>query len=151
MNRIEIIKQELEKPEYLDLMEKQDYPALANMLNQKSTISNPEPQVQIPKPITTIDLWQRITPQEGLEIYKISKLKADIDAAIASNNRTSLAALFAITSQLISQTSKEKIESLLAETIPDPNYKSEIEGESIAEKLGLELVREDEIQSALNP
>jgi hypothetical protein len=150
MNRIEIIKQELEKDKYSELIAKQNYPAIALLLNQKPQTDNPEPQKNIPKPLKILDLWQQITPEEGLEIYKIPDLKANIENAVDLNKRDSLEALIAIASLLVSEESKTKINALLAETIPDPNYKPFIVGESIAEELGLELVFDFEIQAALN-
>jgi hypothetical protein len=150
MSRIEIIKQELEKPEYADLVTAQNYPAIALLMNAKPSISNPEPQQNIPKPLNILSLWQQITPQEALEVYKIPDLKSNIENAVDLNKRDSLEALIAIASLLVSEESKNKINALLAETIPDPNYKPFIEGQSIAQELGLELVFDFEIQAALN-
>jgi hypothetical protein len=150
MSRIEIIQQELEKTKYAELVAAQDYPGIALLLNEKSLIKNPEPQQDIPKPLQILDLWKQITTQEGLEIYKIPDLKANIENAVDLNKRDSLEALIAIASQLVSTESKSKIQTLLAETIPDPNYKPIIEGESIAQELGLNVVYDYEIQSALN-
>lgn len=150
MNKIEIIKTELQKPEYQELIIKQDYPRLAEILNKKPLIDNPESQKTISKPITTIGLWQQITPQEGLEIYKIPALKPDINEAVASGDRQSLQALLAIASQILSPESVAKIQTLFSQKIPDPSYKARIQGESVAESLGLGFVREDEIQAALN-
>jgi hypothetical protein len=146
---LELLKIELGKPEYLELVTAEDYPGLVNILNNKPLIDNPEPQQVISKPVTIIDLWQQITPQEGLEIYKISNLKPDIDNAIATNNLNNLQILLAIASQIISAESTQKLQALLLQTIPDPNYKSQMQGESVAEKLGF-LIGEAEIQSALN-
>ena len=150
MNRIETIRQELKNSKYLQLVTSQDYPALAFALNEKPLIKNPQPQKEIPKPITIMDLWINITPQEGLELYEIPGLKNDVEGAIASNNRNSLMALTAIAAQVISAESVKKIQALLAETILDPNYKTQVEGESLAEQFGLGFVEETEIQSALN-
>lgn len=151
MNRIEIIKQELKDSKYLQLVKLQNYPALTSALNHKPLITNPQPQKEISEPITMMKLWMNITPQEGLELYRIPGLKNDVEEAIASNNRAGLMALVAIAAQIISEASAKKIQTLLAETMLDPNYKTQVEGESIAEQLGLEFVEEAEIQFALNP
>jgi hypothetical protein len=149
--KIDIIAQELEKPEYSSLAAAQDYPGLSQQLNQKPLINNPTPQADIPKPITILELFNCVTPQEGLEIYKIPNLKPDIDHAIANSLRQNLAALLAIVSQLISEESSGKIQALLSEEIPDPSYQPQISGQSRAEELGIYPVTNEDIQSALNP
>lgn len=147
---IELLRIELSKAKYSLLFAAQDYPALVDMLSLKPLIDNPEPQQVISKPVTIVELWQQITPQEGLEIYKIPNLKPDIDNAIATNNLNDLQILLAIASQVISSESVAKLQALLAQTILDPNYKPQIQGESIAESLGFEFIKESDVQSALN-
>jgi hypothetical protein len=148
--KIDIIAQELEKSEYTNLVAAQDYPGLAQQLNQKPLIDNPTSQADIPKPITILELFNCVTHQEGLEIYKIPNLKPDIDHAIANNLRQNLAALLAIVSQLISEESSGKIQALLSDEIPDPSYQSQVLGQSRAEELGIYPVTNEDIQSALN-
>lgn len=149
--KIDILAQELEKTEYADLVAAQNYPAIAARLNQKPLIDNPTPQGKIPKPINILDLFRCVTPQEGLEIYKIPNLKPDIDHAIAGNLRDNLTALLAIASEVISVESATKIQALLNEEISDPNHQSQILGQSRAEELDIYPVADEDVQAALNP
>lgn len=148
MNKIEIIKQELEKEEYKELIEKQDYPAIASYINNKPLTDNPLPVEKIPKPITLLELFERITPQEALGIYR-DGLKKDIENAVLSNNRTSLQLLFAIASLSLSPSSAVNVQNLLAQEVDDPNYSAQIKGQSIANLLSIDDVTDIEIQGIL--
>lgn len=149
MSKINLIKQELQKSTYADLVTAQDYTQLADVLNQKPLIDNPEPQSDIYQPVTILELFQAVTSAEGLNIYQAG-IKPDIDHAVETKARNNLLALLEIAKQLISEESATNIENLMARTIPDPSYQSQILGRSIAEVGGYFPVTNSDIQAALN-
>jgi HAMP domain-containing protein len=53
-SRIEILRTELANTEYADLVTAQNYPAIANLLNNRPLIPNPDTQTEVPK-IPTIE------------------------------------------------------------------------------------------------
>lgn len=148
MTKFNIIKEELKKEEYKELIERQDYSAIANYINNKPLIDNPISVEKVPKPITLSELFECITPQEALEIYK-NGLKKDIEDATLTNNRTSLQLLFAISNISLSSNSAANVQNLLTQEIDDPNYLSQIKGQSIANLLNISDVVDAEIQGIL--
>lgn len=149
MNKFELIKTELKKPEYLELVEAQNYPAIAVLLNQQPLKPNPKPQEKIPKPITLIDLFQQITPLEALEINKIPGMVDRLENVTEKNDRIKLQALFKTIQVLLGVDSQNKIQALMQQTILDPNYEAQIRVQSRAEELGIGLVTNEDIQACL--
>ena len=145
-----ILESELLSPEYAELVKAQNYPAIANKLNKKELVDNPEKQQTIPKPLTLIELFQQITPAEALEIAKVPGIIDRIERAANENNRVGLQSLFFIIGSLLSNDSKIKIEALLKQTELDPNYQPTILGESRTEKLGIYPVTDINVQEVLN-
>ncbi|QLE42269.1 hypothetical protein FD723_18795 [Nostoc sp. C052] len=150
VNVIEILKSELAKSEYTALVQSQDYPAIASLLNKKPLIPNPVGQITVDKLPTILELFAAITPAEAIEIYKIPGLVADIRVAADSKNKASLQAYLVIVSGLLSQQSKDAVQILLNQTQLDPNYQSQIPGQSKAEQLGVYPVSPSQVQEALN-
>jgi hypothetical protein len=148
--RIEIIKEELTKEQYALLVEDQDYPVIANQLNEKPLIPNPTPQATVPKIPAILELFGAIAPVEAIEIYKIPGLVGDIRTAAETRNKAALEAYFTIVSGLLSEKSKTAITALLNQTQLDPNYRAQINGQSKAELLQIYPVTASQVQEALN-
>lgn len=149
-NRINILKTELQKSTYADLIVQQNYPAIASILNNAPLIPNPLQQSMIWNCPSILELFAAITPNEALQIYQIPNFVADIRMAIDQSAKDSLFAYLEMAKTLISETSRNKLENLLGMEQPDPNYQPQILGRSIAETLGIYPVSESEIQEALN-
>lgn len=149
-NNIQIIKTELTNPSYASLITVQDYVGIANLLNQIPLIPNPVAQATVDKLPGILDLFGAIAPAEAVEIYKIPGLVQDIRTATETSNKAALQAYFVIASTLLSQQSQTAVQTLLNQTQPDPNYQSQISGQSRAEQLGIYPVSPSQIQEALN-
>jgi hypothetical protein len=150
MNKITILRTELELPEYEQIVATQNYPAIATLLNNRPLINNPVPQEKIPKQLTLVDLFQAITPQESVDTFKIPGLLDRIENVVNANDRINIAILFEVVKTYISQNSKDNLANLLALTEPDPNWQSQIFGQSRSEELNIYPVNEQEVQEALN-
>ncbi|MBN3993895.1 MAG: hypothetical protein HWQ36_26275 [Nostoc sp. NMS2] len=150
MSKITTLKTELELPEYAQIVATQNYPGIAALLNQKPLIPNPVPQEELPKQLTLVNLFQAITPQEAVDTFKIPGLLDRIESVANGNDRVNIAILFEVVKTYISQNSKDNLANLLALTEPDPNWQSQIFGQSRSEELNIYPVNEQEVQEALN-
>lgn len=151
-NKIEILRQELAKPEYQELVnvEQQDYSAIAQLLNNRPIIPNPVPQENVWKCPQILELFAAITPQEGIELYKIPNLVEDIRTAINERKRESLNAYFSMVQSLVRPASVSNLQALLNQEISDSNYQQNILGLSKAQELNIYPVSEIDVQGALN-
>lgn len=146
MTGLNIIKSELEKPDYADLVKAQDYQGIADNLNDRPLIPNPVPQSHVDKLPTILELFGAIAPAEAIEIYKLPGLVSDIRTAAETKDKAALLAYLTIVSSLLSQKSKDAIAALLAQTELDPSYQSQVSAQSIAETLGIDPVTPGQIQ-----
>lgn len=149
-NKTEILKTELAKPEYQELVALQNYPAIAQLLNNRQIAPNPTPQSDVWKCPTILEVFAAITPTEAIELYKIPGLVADIRMSLDSKNQANLEAYFLMVQSLISTESQANLQTLLTATEPDPKYQSQILEQSKAEELGIYPVSEIDVQGALN-
>lgn len=151
--KLEILKQELAKPEYASLVnvEQQNYPAIAALLNNKPLIPNPIPQQQVPKQVTIEDVVGLVTSQERFVIAETKTYDRILDAARQNRFDWMLGNLQTLLSGgVISQGSYDAIVAKFQETELDPNYQPQILGQSKAEELGIYPVSEIDVQGALN-
>lgn len=153
MNKLEKITQELQAPEYAELVEKQDYPAIASKLNQKPLIDNPEPQATVPKMLTTKDadiLFELLSEEEAQAIAMFPNMLERLTSSFSQNDRRMILQSYKIIKSKLTPENQAAIENYLNQTEPDPNYQPQIQGQSRAEVLGIS-VDEHDIQAALNP
>jgi hypothetical protein len=152
MSKITILQTELESSEYTVLVSNQDYPAIANLLNNKPLIDNPEPQADVPTQLSLLALFEAITPLEGAEFFKNynGSFINRIEQAVNANDRQNIEALFGIVKTFISQESQNNVTALLDLTEPDPNWQPQVLGQSRAEELDIYPVSAQEVQEALN-
>ncbi|MEH2067916.1 MAG: hypothetical protein V7K47_07070 [Nostoc sp.] len=150
MTDIDILRTELQSGQYASLVAAQNYPAIASVLNTKPLISNPAPQGQVPKQLSMENLFEAITPAEGLATFQYPGLLDRIELAVNNNDRPKIGIHFAMVKTFISLSSQTNLINLLAQTEPDPNWQSQIDGVSRAEELGIYPVNEMLVQSALN-
>lgn len=150
-SRIEVLKTELANPDYADLVAEQNYPAIANLLNNRPSIPNPTPQADVPKIPTIEEVVTLVTRQEAFAISETRTYDRVLDALrqrnlawIIGNTETLLAG------GILSQSSYDAIIAKLEETELDPNYQSQIPGQSRAEVLGIYPVADSQVQEALN-
>jgi hypothetical protein len=148
---IDILKTELNSIEYADLVKSQNYPAIADLLNNRPSIPNPVPQANVPKIPTIEEVITLVKPQEVFAISETKTYDRVLDALrqknltlIIGNTQTLLAG------GVLSQSSYDAIIAKLEETEPDPSYQSQIPGQSRAEDLGVYPVNASQVQEALN-
>lgn len=140
---------------YAALVEAQDYPALAALVNERTLTSlpNPAPQTQTPRRLTLNDLLAEVTAAEALAVMSLPNLPERIERAAALNDRTTLATLLGLLAGAgaISPASGQNVSLLLAQTEPDPTWTASIEqtSPSRADVLGLGRVTEHDVQAAL--
>ena len=150
-SRIEILRTELANTEYADLVTAQNYPAIANLLNNRPLIANPDTQTEVPKIPTIEEVATLVSPQEAFAVSETKTYDRVLDALqqrnltwIIGNTQTLLAG------GVLSQSSYDAIIAKLEETEPDPSYQSQIPGQSRAEDLGVYPVSASQVQEALN-
>jgi hypothetical protein len=148
---IDILKTELNSIEYADLVKSQNYPAIADLLNNRPSIPNPVPQANVPKILTIEEAVTLVTPQEAFAISETRTYDRVLSAVqqrnltwITGNTQTLLAG------GVLSQSSYDAIIARLEEAEPDPSYQSQIPGQSRAEVLGIYPVAPSRVQEALN-
>lgn len=155
MNKIEILAQELANSEYAEIVATQNYPAIAQLLNQNPLINNPTPQGVIPKPLSLLTLLDAVTQAELLSIKDVLGSFDGLGEIARTNDRPRLIGTLALIRKALgesfSQSSTNNIQALINETIPDPNYQSQIPGQSRAEELNIYPIDEHDVQAALNP
>ena len=151
-SKIEILKTELTKPEYADLVnvDHQNYPAISQLLNNRPLIPNPAEQQTVWKCPTILQLFAAITPSEAIELYKIPGLISDIRTSIDLKNQANLQAYFLMVEGLVGAGSQANLQALLNDVEPDPNYQLQISGQSRADELGIYPVSDIDVQGALN-
>jgi hypothetical protein len=154
MNKIERLTQELQLSQYQELVQSQNYPAIAQLLNNRPLINNPEAQQTVLKRwhLTELFVAAQTSPQEAGAIYQAG-LKQDIEFSLNNNLRENLSALLSIATamNLLSSQSANNIQNCLNQTELDPTYKAQIQGVSRAEELNIYPVYDYDIQAALNP
>lgn len=151
-NNLNVLRTELKKdPEALGYAEMgSDYPAIAARLNRSETIENAEPQLLIPKRLDLInDLFAIIQPAEAFALLNVPGLLDRVERAVERNHRPAMRALFVIIGSQLTPESRQAIAAKLEQTEPDPNWQPTVQSSSRAERLGLRVVSEHDVQAAM--
>lgn len=151
--RLTILAAELAKSDYADYG--QDYPAIAAALNERPSIANPTPQGTIPKPLNLHVILGAIATTDAAAVPGLVQAHGPIldriDRALADNNREATSDYFFIISSGLNDAAKTAVQTLLAQTEPDPSWQSTVAGDSVATTLGLPVVSEMDVQLCLHP
>ena len=132
---------------YDTYMAKQDYAAVANLLNAPGETDNPNPRGQTPVRITWEEFIAILKPGELFALYDIAALVEDIKGYLATNNRAALGTIWqALKTQLSSET-VVAVQEKLQEKRDDPDYQPKLPAPSIRETLGLPLVSAKDVQT----
>jgi hypothetical protein len=149
----EILKTEIMRDVYAAMREAQDYQGIATALNRAEVVSNPEPQGNAPKRLTLAGIFAVIATTTPADVAKLSAIPGWVveraEAAIGANDRASMANYLAIAGSQLSAASKTALTALLAETEPDPNWQEYTSGATVADTLGLGVVRASDVQRVL--
>lgn len=101
---------------------------LTGLLNQKEWINNPNSQQQIPKIPTLKELRESVSFTESLEFLKLPEFMHRLESAVSQGNLEDIAYYYQLAkeSNLLSEQTKAKIDLLINQTIPDPNWQAQI-------------------------
>ena len=129
-----------------------DYPAIADRLNARTTVENPNLQGDVLKPVTLLGLMAAITPQEALSLIERAGFVDLTRSAVENGDREGLTALLGMlaVNSLISAPSQAAIAALLSATEPDPQWTATLPGPSLATAAGLGRVTASQVQGAMN-
>lgn len=152
-------------PEYAGLVEARDYQAIAKALNEMVMVDNPEPQLQVAKPVQFIDeLFAIILQDAGTDPDRFAADNAALAALDQHLQRGERLAKYfglqfsgpigAVTELAsnkfgLTETTRSRIQARLAETIPDPDYREQIPSDSIAKQNGLGIVTARHVQGVV--
>lgn len=139
------------------------YEEIAAWLNERPLINNPEPQVNVPKPLKGVDELFGLIMDEPTtfeqDMAALGKCAAFLEIGKSFSEYCDipyggpLAEVVVLLQNPVfglSNGTAEKVKTRLAEEIPDPNWQAQIEGSSRAQSLGLfPLVTAANIQEAL--
>jgi hypothetical protein len=101
---------------------------LTALLNQKEWIDNPQPQQQVPKIPTLKELRESILFSETLEFLKLPEFMHRLEGAFDQRDLHDINYYYQLAkeSNLLSEETKAKLDSLMNQTIPDPNWQAQL-------------------------
>ena len=147
--QLAILANELEGNAYDGLT----YEQAAAALNDRPSIPNPVEQGNVPRRVTLKDVFAVIEQADVVAIKAAPtwSVQMVIDALLvrdmtALQNQIQLFMAWGY----LSQTSAGAIATLLAETVPDPNWSATISGDSRALVLDVPVVKPVDVQAALH-
>jgi hypothetical protein len=148
-----ILSGELESPEYKELIEKQDYPAISALLNERPQIPNPDERPEMSKRLTLTRVFGAAfaaDPAGTLNaVAKFAPMLDMAERAVHANDREAMQVHLAIFGSQMSVAAQQALGALLTETEPDPAWLEKVSGESRAEALGLPSVTAADVQAVL--
>lgn len=99
---------------------------LTSKLNDKVLVDNPLPQQQIPLSPTLEEVLAVVTPQESFNISETRTYDRILEAFNRQDTSTVITYLGILKNGILSEDSYNKLITLLQQTIPDPNYQTQI-------------------------
>lgn len=124
---------------------------LTALLNQKEWIDNPQPQQQVPKIPTLKELRESILFSETLEFLKLPEFMHRLESAFEQGNLEDIAYYYQLAkeSNLLSEDTKSKLDLLMNQTIPDPNWQEKLYI-SPAELAGFGVILVNEVEELID-
>lgn len=99
---------------------------LTSKLNDKVLVDNPLPQQQIPLSPTLEEVLAVVTPQEAFNISETRTYDRILEAFNRQDTSTVITYLGILKNGILSEDNHDKVITLLQQTIPDPNYQTQI-------------------------
>jgi hypothetical protein len=123
---------------------------LVALLNQKEWIDNPNSQQQVPKIPTLKELRESVLFSESLEFLKLPEFMHRLESAVSQGNLEDIAYYYQLAkeSNLLSEQTKAKLDLLMNQTIPDPNWQAQLYI-SPAELVGFEVILVNEVEEII--
>lgn len=145
--QMQVLIQELGKPDYSELLQAQDYAGIVDVLNAQASVPNPEQQTNTPKRISWSEFITALEPADVVVLYSYTWV-GDLRSAITENDRTIAAAIWRGLTTVITAASRTAVLAKLNATEPNPDWTPTVLEPSIAMTLGLPFVTMDDVQSA---
>lgn len=117
-----------------------NYPGVVAALETRTQVNNPvSVQPTVLKPITLKGIMALVPAAEMVKVYGLPGFITDLRTAIADDDREYMGVLLqiALTAQAISAGTAEKLQPMLAETVPDPTWFAKVPSAPRWQKLGL--------------
>jgi hypothetical protein len=128
-----------------------NYPAIAEKLNERTTIDNPTPRGEVLVPLSLTGLFTAVEPAEAFTLIGLPGFIDLLKDSVNSGDREGLGALLLVASAILSPESQAGVMAKMSETMPDPSWTATILGPSIAQAAGLGRVTPSQVQGVLNP
>jgi hypothetical protein len=128
-----------------------NYPAIAERLNARTTIANPQEQGEVLVPLSLTGLFTAVEPAEAFTLIGLPGFIDLLRDAVNNNDRDGLGVLLLVASAILSPESQAGVMAKMAETEPDPTWTATIPGPSIAQSAGLGTITPAMVQGVLNP
>jgi hypothetical protein len=123
---------------------------LTAKLNDKTLVDNPEPQQQIAVLPSLTEVLAAVTPKEAFNISETRTYNRILEAFNQGNTSNIIAYLGVLKGgdNVLSESSYDKLISMLQRTQPDPNYHSQV-WMSPAELAGFDVVLVNEVEELM--
>lgn len=123
---------------------------LVAKLNQKEWIDNPTPQHPVPKIPTLKELRESVLFSESLEFLKLPEFMHRLEGAFERGILEDIEFYYQLAkeSNLLSEDTKNKLDSLMNQTIPDPNWQAQLYI-SPAELAGFGVILVNEVEELI--
>jgi hypothetical protein len=128
-----------------------NYPAIAERLNARTIIDNPQEQGEVLVPLSLTGLFTAVEPAEAFTLIGMPGFIDLLKDSVNSSDREGLGALLLVASAVLSPESQAGVMAKMQETMPDPSWTATIPGPSIAQAAGLGTVTPSQVQGAMNP
>lgn len=142
------LRTELADAAYAMDLDARSYQMIADTLNFRESVPNPEPQGQTPVQFTWSTFLSLLSPAEILGLYGYGELAGDMKLALEQNDRTVLVSLWRAVKSVMPPATVTAVETAFAATEPDPNWQATVLQPSIAQGLGLPVVTARDVQEA---
>lgn len=123
---------------------------LVAKLNQQEWTPNPNSQQQIPKIPTLKELRESVLFTESLEFLKLPEFMHRLEGAFEQGNLQDINYYYQLAkeSNLLSEETKARLDLLMNQTIPDPNWQAQIYI-SPAELAGFGVILVNEVEELI--
>ena len=143
-----VLIEELNKPEYVSLLDEGAYEEIADSFNFRQAIPNPDPQPQRSVLPSWAMFFSLMNGDDILKLYGYGNLATDLRTALRDQDYDVALPIWNAIKSVLSKTSVNAIDAELEKTEPDPSWTATLLRPSLAMTLGLPLVTTEDVQTA---
>lgn len=138
----------LSTPNLADETRAGHYEWVANRLNERPMVDNPEGYTMVPKPFTLVDIFAVLEDTDRAKMLQVVPgwFIERVDRAIAENDRNAIVVHFQMMQGVLGAASKTAIDALLKSKVRDPDWQAKVPGKSLAMAAGLPKVKPSDVQ-----